>query len=981
VLANETNKPRIDSILDSFFAGCRKYDLYELAKKYYTINPNDLFQIQQAITSKEITREQMQYAINTIDGGNPTVAASNSGGGVTGSGGGGATGSVELNKYQQIAFYFGNDFPKQNKPIPNYAQEYDRYTSPTNVGLYTSKPNGAQLDEFFNTVVTPNYQIGQQLADKIAELLTTNTEPNTNITIVISSSCSAPATESYNKELSARRIASVIKFFTEYPATNKFVKSNRLILKSGEGFGENTTSQPKKSKKTQGPFSIDEMDVGNTVNCTDNDNNTVGGDTQAGSKDVFTTSAMACRRAFISSITTNITEPTPVLPPKKTTVVTGNVVTTTETQTTVETTVIPRDNITKRVLRALLSECDYFEVIKEETPMVYDNLKDKLKFFQPAFHSMTPEGLNTRLTFLQQCMRPGDTIPVVKSIGGKDVLEYNNATNTAFGAPPVLILRVGDFYNTKIIPTSLSIAYEGLDMNPEGIGVQPMIAKVTLAFNFVGGSGLKESVDRLQNALTFNYYANTEIYDDRADVTDTSYLVLDKEFLQFAALSGVAPPTINSAQPNNGLSNENTIGTILTNSISSTGQTGTISYESFMDKFSEETQNYFTNVVNKSEETVNQYNNALRQQWMLERNYTNGAFLVDKNEPVNLFGKPNNTEARVNVIVDELIKDIKNGDEGFLQLISSKDFSNKVMRQLKENYTNVVKTKGSTYLNAVTTITQSMTNVQQVYISYVARANTVMYYPSAYPGPSGTDGKQDKLGNVISYTTLPTTTVDPSSTGASDTLIEMANDILKIKHGIVEFNGLTTDETKFTFNGKEYSGKLIFPPTETKLPDDQKVFVPFNSDDFINVSFRRVYMILSDDVIDDKKYETFKNAMIGNIINNQGLIGNGESGTVLSEDFDKYWKGTAKPKFENENNTTKEFINYMKTQKLQNFLKFTPYTLKKKRLFDYTTENANTSGQIALIKGLGDTENQNTNKATWDDEISSEVFISKAKFN
>ena len=400
-----------------------------------------------------------------------------------------------------------------------------------------------------------------------------------------------------------------------------------------------------------------------------------------------------------------------------------------------------------------------------------------------------------------------------------------------------------------------------------------------------------------------------------------------------------------------------------------------------MDKFSEETQNYFTNVVNKSEETVNQYNNALRQQWMLERNYTNGVFLIDKNEPVNLFGKPNNTEARVNVIVDELIKDIKNGDEGFLQLISSKDFSNKVMRQLKENYTNVVKTKGSTYLNAVTTITQSMTNVQQVYISYVARANTVMYYPSAYPGPSGTDGKQDKLGNVISYTTLPTTPVDPSSTGAADTLIEMANDILKIKNGIVEFNGLTTDETKFTFNGKEYSGKLIFPPTETKLPDDQKVFVPFNSDDFINVSFRRVYMILSDDVTDDKKYETFKNAMIGNIINNQGLIGNGESGTVLSEDFDKYWKGTAKPKFENENNTTKEFINYMKTQKLQNFLKFTPYTLKKKRLFDYTTENANTPGQIALIKGLGDTENQNTNKATWDDEISSEVFISKAKFN
>ena len=96
----------------------------------------------------------------------------------------------------------------------------------------------------------------------------------------------------------------------------------------------------------------------------------------------------------------------------------------------------------------MLSECDYFETIKAETPMVYDNLKDKLKFFQPAFHSTTPEGLNARLTFLQQCMRPGDTIPTVKqnTPQSKPTLEYNNAINTAFGAPPVLVLRIGDFY-------------------------------------------------------------------------------------------------------------------------------------------------------------------------------------------------------------------------------------------------------------------------------------------------------------------------------------------------------------------------------------------------------------------------------------------------------------------------------------------------------------------------------------------------------
>jgi hypothetical protein len=255
-----------------------------------------------------------------------------------------------------------------------------------------------------------------------------------------------------------------------------------------------------------------------------------------------------------------------------------------------------------------------------------------------------------------------------------------------------------------------------------------------------------------------------------------------------------------------------------------------------------------------------------------------------------------------------------------------------------------------------------------------------VYYPSALPGPSGTDGKQDKLGNVISYTILPTTTVDPSSTGAANTLIEIADDILKIKNSIVQFNDIINGKVSFTYNSKPYEGILVFPAVDKKLPEDGKVFIPFNTDDFIDIPFRRVYMILSDDVVDSKKYETFKDAMIGNIINNPGILGD-TSASIVSNSFDIYWSFTAKPKFENENNTTKEFINYMETNKLQDFLKFTPYTLNKKRLFTYTTENANTDGQITLIKGLGSVENLNTNNKTWNDEISSEVFISKAKLN
>ena len=55
------------------------------------------------------------------------------------------------------------------------------------------------------------------------------------------------------------------------------------------------------------------------------------------------------------------------------------------------------------------------------------------------------------------------------------------------------------------------------DLNPEGAGVQPMFAQVTLNFKFIGGGDLGGPIRRLQNAMTFNYYANTRLYDNRAD--------------------------------------------------------------------------------------------------------------------------------------------------------------------------------------------------------------------------------------------------------------------------------------------------------------------------------------------------------------------------------------------------------------------------------------------------------------------------------
>jgi hypothetical protein len=971
VLGNETNRVRVDSIIDSFFAGCRKYDIYELAKKYYTIKPGELSQLQDLISSENATKEELIFAKNTLQTGNNAANAGSTPTTPT------TLPSEFFKNYVQIAGYFENNTPKPGTD-PNYETEYATYTSPSNIRTYSGKTNGESLNTFFNVVVTPNYDSLVELRTELRKQLTQF--PVGSITITINASCSAPASVSYNRELARRRINSLVKFFTGSTELREFTTSSpqRLIVKGANRVaGEQT--QVKKFNATTKTWS-----TGNLVNCTDGNENVRGGDTQAGSKDIFTTQAMSCRRAYIESIDVRELQEAPTTPvANRDEVLVGNVVKSTVKVPVVETVRTARNNITKRVLKSLLSECDYFETIKAETPMVYDNLKDKLKFFQPAFHSTTPEGLNSRLTFLQQCMRPGDTIPTVKqnTPQSKPTLEYNNATNTAFGAPPVLVLRVGDFYNTKILPDTLGITYEALDINPEGIGIQPMIANITLSFKFVGGSGLKESVDKLQNALTFNYYANTEMYDDNADVTaqEDFLKILDSEFLKQDTL--LTPPALNQATPNPGQSNDSTVGTIITSTdLVGTGETGTLNYSTFMVDVVNNTQTYFTTVVNKVKESVSQYNNAVRQQWMLQRSYTRGEIAADEQNKVELFGKPSDVQKRFDEIFGEYETNITENKDPFIKYINSdvRGFSRAAKREINTNYVNFVRNKRASFQNGISTITQELTNVQQTYIQTLGKLSLIIY-PNRLG--QGTDGYQNKLGNVVVYAT----------TGVNNAQQELIDDTVKIKNNIKEFNDVIFTKNSFTYGSNRYEGQLVFKTEDNGKSTEvnsTKVFIPFSKNPFFddnveNYPYRRQYMIVSEDVLDEKKYESFKQSLIGNVINNKGLIGSGLSN--FEEVFDAYWIGIAKPLFTEENTITNEFINNLEKTKLKNFLKYTPFD-KKERVFNYTTESneddATKKAQQNMIKGLGASTNLNTNNNTWNDANGATgANTSKAKLN
>ena len=170
----------------------------------------------------------------------------------------------------------------------------------------------------------------------------------------------------------------------------------------------------------------------------------------------------------------------------------------------------------------------YFSEIDNDS-LIHKNIIDKVRYFDPAFHSITPEGFNARLTFLHQCTRQGPT-----DMGDSKSSYVDFAGNLSFGRAPYCVLRIGDFFNTKICIDSISITYDNngvqWDLNPEGIGVQPMFANVSISFKFIGGQDISKPIERLQNAVTANYYANASVYSRHADNEKEYYNATDNKF-------------------------------------------------------------------------------------------------------------------------------------------------------------------------------------------------------------------------------------------------------------------------------------------------------------------------------------------------------------------------------------------------------------------------------------------------------------------
>jgi len=629
-----------ENYINAFFAGCQDLDFYSLIRRYTYLDSDDIKLIQSYLEKAKDPEVIKTY--KTIVEPVEIPETGGDGGGANGGNGG------KKQTLGPFVLKYDNDYPGPNLQSLYVSTPYGTLFNSFYPAKKTTHANGLDSDLRSITGQTLTAQIkkeksyifgdsGATISD--ASILEQKTKlegyfeaANTDYTkysneittlkqkisgntvqkiyVSIESSCSSVASELYNEKLALRRSSSIINDFFDKIAngskpdlktrwvttinssetkTDPENSNNKVIIQRGQPILIKREFKLSEFGYKDNPGSI----VFETVNYGENFTGTNPNlDNYCKGKEFVTIKglkinapiAFFCRQSTVKFDYVDIPEPkkpTPTPTPVTKIVPGENIIVPSPTKK------LAIDPL-KRIIMKTLSECYYFKKLEEDSPVAFKSLKEKLKYFHPGFHSTTPEGLNSRLTFMLQCVRPGDTIPIKGIADDSDL----NARNTSFGPPPVCVLRIGDFYHSKVIIRDVNITYDDSpwDLNPEGIGVQPMIANVTCQIAFIGGQGLSKPVERLQNALSSNFFANTEMYDERSIPTNETIggvkaEEFTKKFLEELLTASAKPPQAPESQNTNKVSEGVYIGTL-------SGSTA-LQYSPLVDEVFTNTKSYF----------------------------------------------------------------------------------------------------------------------------------------------------------------------------------------------------------------------------------------------------------------------------------------------------------------------------------------------------------------------------------------------------
>jgi outer membrane protein OmpA-like peptidoglycan-associated protein len=311
------NNSEISKVMDSFFAGCLKYDIYDLAKRYRQFTLKDIFDTVSYLDDEEIERLEEVLPDNNVNGDETVIDDFQIPSGSTGTTAFTATTAItEFNLIEPIV-YFRNDYPDPktteitstqdikelwdsfkkkrddysksalNKIIKYGDKTYKNYTTQvTALPTYSTQTwlteyidaRTSSMYEFFDYAEAEFQQLNNFLTE-LAKVLKSGAE----VRFKLIGSASAITTDAYNLNLSKRRIDSVLqyikKFTYEGEKLEKYISSTKLIIKEDPKGEEETIEDPKYK----------------SISCTKEF-------ITKGEEGIFSINASACRRTRVADI-------------------------------------------------------------------------------------------------------------------------------------------------------------------------------------------------------------------------------------------------------------------------------------------------------------------------------------------------------------------------------------------------------------------------------------------------------------------------------------------------------------------------------------------------------------------------------------------------------------------------------------------------------------------------------------------------------
>jgi hypothetical protein len=289
--------------------------------------------------------------------------------------------------------------------------------------------------------------------------------------------------------------------------------------------------------------------------------------------------------------------------------------------------------------------------------------------------------------------------------------------------------------------------------------------------------------------LSFNYYANTEIYDERSTWTDDSWKALDKKFIDALEL-GEETSTVNNVDNQATTDGGNTIGEILSTNPVESGQTGDISYQKVMDELRDNTKSYLEMVPNLLQKIMLNTNQGIVQFMNKDRLYKEGGLNISTGSQVDapIYGAPSTIDSFTKNIFDLVKSEIKDRTNPIMKELDKTNWQSNVMDTITENMVKYISDLYGEFSNVLYTTSQEMVSFQQDYTRLINKMNLVATL---------TDGKIDKKNIPVVYSlsgtdevSSTTTSVDPS---VKSTENELWNDLNRTSNVLIDYQTLLKD--------------------------------------------------------------------------------------------------------------------------------------------------------------------------------------------